>query len=220
MQKLPGSLTVEHITGRWGKFSSGILETSIGKFKVSDSTLDQFAPGTYQGEFWVNRIYYKTSPWRSGLFIQLMAEIARDGYVIQEADEADGLPTPAQAEPDLAETVAPGQIEALEAVVVQADAVTADASISAEAAKPMPHTPVGEASGSSDDLTLFGMELGPLVCALHSPIALDNTIEDRVQFRLQRDRLKALGYRFLVGEQQWYLNPVKAALPTSASQEG
>ena len=53
------------------------------QFKVSDSTLDQFAPGTYQGEFWVNRIYYKTSPWRSGLFIQLMAEIARDGYVIQ-----------------------------------------------------------------------------------------------------------------------------------------
>jgi hypothetical protein len=53
----------------------------------------------------------------------------------------------------------------------------------------------------SEDLQLFGVEIHPLFVN-GEDIALDPTVE-REQFRKQRDRLKASGYRFHAQSQKW-----------------
>ena len=52
-----GILTIREINGRNGAFKVGILNLSIGEFAVKDSLLDQFDPGTYEGEFQLERIF-------------------------------------------------------------------------------------------------------------------------------------------------------------------
>jgi hypothetical protein len=51
------------------------------------------------------------------------------------------------------------------------------------------------------DLKLFGLEIYDLFVA-GDDISLDPTV-DREQFRMQRDRLKASGYRFRAQSQVW-----------------
>jgi hypothetical protein len=56
-------------------------------------------------------------------------------------------------------------------------------------------TPATEAA----DVSLFGPDRWPL----GAEVKLDPTTVDRVIFRCQRDRLKALGYRFHTERQCW-----------------
>lgn len=205
MQKLPGTLKVEHVMGRRGRFSAGTLETSMGTFKVSDAALDQFEPGTYDGEFLVTRIYYKTSQWRNGLFVSLMAEIATNGYLIASADEspAEGAQVPpAQAEPDMAEPEHGTAGEPATATQFSKKSKVARDAGSTLNGQQQTATIPADLEGLQD---LFGIEIAPQVQARASAIALDAAIEDRFKFRKQRDCLKELGYRFQVANQTWYL---------------
>lgn len=52
-----GTLAIREINGRNGAFKVGTLNLSIGEFAVKDSLLDQFDPGTYEGEFRLERIF-------------------------------------------------------------------------------------------------------------------------------------------------------------------
>jgi len=195
MQILDGTLVVEVIKGSRGEFCVGTLKTSIGEFKVKDAALEEFDRGTYNGRFTIEKIYIESSRWRGGWFTNLMAKVTRDGYLI---DEKDLTPAPApsvQAEPD------------------PIDEQAASAAVARPVATPKPEKPatrpaVALADDDDDSLyvdpdeKLFGVELYPLFRQRAPVIALDNTI-DREQFRQQRDRLKANGYRFDPKTQQW-----------------
>ena len=54
-------------------------------------------------------------------------------------------------------------------------------------------------------MKLFGIELNELFVQRAARISLDPTV-DRVQFRSQRERLKAVGYQFDAKSQEWVLS--------------
>ena len=99
MEKLRGTLVVEEINGRRGPFCVGMLQTSIGDFKVTDKELDQFTPGRYQGEFLIEELRTKTVPWRQGTFTYIQALIAEGGFLIDEEDQAQDTGHTSQSEP-------------------------------------------------------------------------------------------------------------------------
>ena len=191
---LPGTLRIKRINGSNGPFCVGDLETEIGEFRVKDAVLDQFDEGTYAGQFWITQIF----PWSytayGRMVIEIRARLAdlqiegqrRNGgnKEIEEPDPVKETPSaaPAPALPQAAPEEAAGQSEQ------QAGAQT----------DPAEH----DAAASDDpDLALFGAELYASVQAGQA-VKLDPTI-DRIQFRGQRDRLKALHYKFDAGSQSW-----------------
>lgn len=222
---VPGHLSVEQIQGRRGAFCVGTLKLSIGEFKIKDSALDQFEPGLYSGHFTIEKIYTKGVPWRGGFFTELIAKIAPDGFLID--DEAGSEPAlPPQAEPDPADdhsATAPAISQQTAAPVEdsqppQAPPRARKAPVAPEAG--LPEAPVAqppaERSQTPDssqapkpveddpDLKLLGVEIYEQFIARAQGIALDPTV-DREVFRRQRDRLKAVGYRFDSKAQRWYL---------------
>lgn len=193
MEKLRGTLVVEEITGRRGPFCVGMLQTSIGDFKVTDKELDQYAPGRYQGEFLIEELRTKTVPWRQGTFTYIQALIAEGGFLIDAEDQAQGADKPVQSEPD------PLDVEdtATQTTPTATSAPVQHRRKPVEQQKP-------QAAAAGDDSSIFGIELYPLFAQRQSPIALDATV-DRQLFRQQRERLKEVGYRFISTEQHWVL---------------
>ena len=216
MEIIPGILVVEEIEGRRGRFSVGMLKTSIGDFKVKDSALDQFSPGDYKGRFMVESIYASSEPWRGGFYTSLRARICRDGYLIEEQNELPTVPTDqpaAQPEPDPLDT--PSLAELLPQNQPLPDAATppSEAELpgtSFDSAKPAVASESlsaadGENSAENDpDIKLFGYEIGPAFKRRENIIRLDTSV-DREMFRQQRNRLKDVGYRFDPKTQQWML---------------
>lgn len=197
MEKFNGTLIVEQIRGRHGPFCVGLLQTSIGQFKVKDKELDQFEPGNYHGQFLVEEIFTKAVPWRGGTFTELLARIAEGGFLIDEEQQT--------ADDDLPNT------QAIQAEPDPVDDDDQQTSVIAES-KPI-HTPhavrpqqvqaaKSAVSTTEDDLKLFGIELNALFVQRAARISLDPTV-DRVQFRSQRERLKAVGYQFDAKSQEW-----------------
>jgi hypothetical protein len=215
---VPGHLSVEQIQGRRGAFCVGTLKLSIGEFKIKDSALDQFEPGLYSGHFTIEKIYTKGVPWRGGFFTELIAKIAPDGFLIDdEAGSEQALPP--QAEPDPADdhnTAAPGVAQSpLPPVDDGRPSRPRKPSVAPEAGTPegQPSVQIALSHDSSQapkpadddtDLQLFGVEIFEQFLARAQGIALDPTV-DREVFRRQRDRLKAVGYRFDSKAQRWYL---------------
>lgn len=222
---VPGHLSVEQIQGRRGAFCVGTLKLSIGEFKIKDSALDQFEPGLYRGRFTIEKIYTKGVPWRGGFFTELIAKIAPDGFLIDdEADSEPGLPP--QAEPDPADdhsATAPAIAQQPVAPVEDSQAPQASPRARRTPLAPDAGMPEGEGAsppaqgsqtdestqapkpvGDDPDLKLFGVEIFEQFMARAQGIALDPTV-DREVFRRQRDRLKAVGYRFDSKAQRWYL---------------
>jgi Protein of unknown function (DUF3275) len=185
MQILDGTLLVEVIKGSRGDFCVGTLKTSIGDFKVKDAALEQFDRGSYSGRFSIDKVYIENTRWRGGWFTNLMAKVAEDGYQINDEDKSPAPAHSVQAEPDpLDDPIASKAVEKPEAAVPKVDRT--------------------QQFDTDPDMKLFGVELYPLFEQRAASIALDNTI-DREQFRMQRDRLKAHGYRFDPKTQQWQL---------------
>lgn len=193
MHILPGTLIVEEIQGRKGLFCVGTLKTSIGDFKVKDSALDQFAVGAYTGSFTIEKIFTKGVPWRGGFFTEIIAQIARDGFLIDKETDSPESTVPAlQAEPDPLDDSKLSALAAAENPGLAFDAAQADSVTSL----------VGTIKTADTDLQLFGLELQEKLTNGSQEIKLDPTVE-RQQFRLQRDRLKEMGYRFDFASQQW-----------------
>lgn len=200
MEKFNGTLIVEQIRGRHGPFCVGLLQTSIGQFKVKDKELDQFEPGNYRGQFLVEEIFTKAVPWRGGTFTELLARIAEGGFLIDEEQQIadDDLPNkqPIQAEPDPAdEDVHQSPVIPESKPLHTAPAARSQKDKNAQATGPT----------AEDDLKLFGIELNELFVQRAARILLDPTV-DRVQFRSQRERLKAVGYQFDAKSQEWVLS--------------
>lgn len=216
---VPGHLSVEQIQGRRGAFCVGTLKLSIGEFKIKDSALDQFEPGLYRGHFTIEKIYTKGVPWRGGFFTELIAKIAPDGFLID--DEASSEPAlPPQAEPDPAdESSASAASDQQPGVKPSGGTTNASQKPRKPVAGPLQGLPEGGPISSSTasnsrqanqpveehaDAELFGVEIYEQFVERAQGIALDPTV-DREVFRRQRDRLKAVGYRFDSKAQRWYL---------------
>ena len=207
MISLPGSLSIKKINGTRGAFCVGELHTDIGDFKVKSTILDQFEEGRYTGQFAVTRIFPNAYPY----FGKMVFEIRADISDLQLDDEGDQAPkqesVPAEPDP-LDEVAATAAVPQPEASQPEAPAPAQDQAGPERA--PIEAEPGSWSVLSDDDVPpaetdpdreLFGTELHAAV-ASGGQVKLDPTV-DRAKFRLQRDRLKALGYRFDASGQMW-----------------
>ncbi|WP_416192351.1 DUF3275 family protein [Neisseria sp. CCUG12390] len=185
---IPGKLTVIERNGRNGVFTVGELQTSIGAFQIKHRVLDQFPEGSYDGMFYLTRIYNQSNFAKGRIWVSLYADLDWEALQImaqnQEheiseslhiaAEQEEHLPTPNQAE-------AP----AVEPVTVS-EAVSGD-----------------NGFGSEEDGLIDSMERLEQVLATNpSSIHLDASIDDRNLFRQLRLRVKEAGYTYFHAQTQ------------------
>ena len=191
MITVPGTLSIRSIQGRNGVFSVGRLATEIGTFAVKDALLDQYEPGQYTGVFDIARIHPSVYPCHGQMVVEVRAKLA--GMALDAiASLPDNRPRDIAVDPIEPELSPP----------VETFSEPEEPPILAHALEPDAHGPGAppdgsEGEGNSDDALLFG-PLWPLGVALK----LDTTVA-RILLRRQRDRLKALGWRFDAKTQTW-----------------
>jgi hypothetical protein len=192
-----GNLRIKRINGSNGPFCVGDLETEIGEFRVKDAVLDQFDEGLYTGQFWIQQIY----PWSYSSYGRMVIEIRAKLADLQIDGRQRGAnsrdmqePDPAKETPTSPAAPTPSESQPSSAPAPQPDAEPDETGSAAADTADLADDP---------DWALFGDEIYALVLAREA-VKLDPTI-DRIQFRLQRDRLKALGYSFHAGSQSWQL---------------
>ena len=223
-----GTLTIERKQGRNGAFNVGDLHTEIGIFEVKDALIEEYEAGRYTGTFVISWIEPDSFSWRGRVFVKIRATLVE--IIVDDADEQEQLPPAPPPEPDPAEAPSPAprraDKRAARPVAPETDSATDSASsdddlkpkppIAGAEGQSAPHETAAQLDSDADerdlathcnadeqdaDKTLFGDELHELLLA-HQPIKLDPTV-DRIQFRAQRDRIKALGYRFDARLQTW-----------------
>ncbi len=196
MLKTKGTLQVKRIKqSRNGPFCVADLTTDFGEFKVKDPLLDQFAEGEYKGTFWISEIYLSQYVSFGRGVTELRARL-NDVQV----DTERGLPAGASKEPSELDPVdEPPRLrvrskpETPEAAPQPARRLTTRRGASKK----------NEADAeSAADRELFGDEIHDNVVR-RIPLKLDPTIDDRVRFRAQAERLGKLGFNFDAKRQTW-----------------
>ncbi|MCG7988397.1 MAG: DUF3275 family protein [Candidatus Thiodiazotropha sp. LLP2] len=176
---IDGVLTIRTINGSNGPFNVGRLITDLGEFSVKDTLLEQYEEGRYEGNFNITQIF-PSSYFAGGRFVvevrATLKSLSLDGV-----DDLKPEDTAVASEPD------------------PADDHPAPAKTAEKSEQPAEAKPESEAVTEEDesDESLFGT-LWPL----GTQVKLDPTV-DRLKFRLQRNRLKDLGYTFDPREQIW-----------------
>jgi len=184
-----GSLTIREIFGRHGAFKVGRLLTQLGEFSVKDALLDQYDPGTYEGNFGIGRIYPSYYVAGGRIVVEVRASI--ENMVLSGID--DQLPEePAFTEPDPMDTEP----------VHTDDCPTLDDHSKLSGSKADDFNDDSQDADDPEseldsDTALFG-SLMPLA----DSVKLDPTVK-RTVLRVQCDRLKALGYKFQPANQTW-----------------
>ena len=180
--RVSGSLTIREILGRHGPFKVGKLFTQLGEFSVKDALLDQYEPGTYEGNFGIGRIYPSYYVAGGRIIVEVRASV--ENMVLSGID--DQLPEePVFTEPDPMdmESVNTDDSPALEASSTSSDSDAGDTRDDDRNA----HDANEPESDLDSDAALFG-SLMPLA----DSVKLDPTVK-RAVLRVQCDRLKALG---------------------------
>jgi hypothetical protein len=95
MIKLSGKVVIRTIEGRNGSFNVGRLITEIGEFAAKRG-IEEFDPGTYEGDFAVSRIYPATYSAGGRSIVEVRADI--DSIALIDVDT-----NPAEPEPPLEE---------------------------------------------------------------------------------------------------------------------
>ena len=183
-----GVLTIRTIQGRNGPFNVGRLITDLGEFSVKDTLLEQYEEGRYEGNFNVTQIFPSSYLAGGRFVVEVRATIKSlnlDGVddLKPEDKEVASEPDPADNQPELTKTATPAHADQ-------------PAEVSTESG--------GEHDDDGGDEALFD-SLWPL----GTQVKLDPTV-DRLKFRLQRNRLKDLGYTFDPREQIWSNNSANA----------
>lgn len=80
-----GHMSVNAIKGRNGHFNVATLRADIGDFIVRYEGLDQYEPGTYEGEFIIRDIDVRIRPFGVGKIIEPVAYL--EGLNLYNADE-------------------------------------------------------------------------------------------------------------------------------------
>ena len=184
--RINGTLIVKEIKGASGRFCVGDLICSLGEFKVKEPILDQFEEGKYQGDFLIERFYLNSYVWRGKSTTDIRAkvmEVFLDTAEEGKVEEVQTEPDPISTEPASVSGDAPVQ-----AVVVSVVAPDDGVVLNPEC---------------QDLLNTFGVELGSQVFD-GKEVKLDPTV-DRALFRIQRDKLKAIGYAFDAKSQAWQM---------------
>lgn len=191
-----GSITIARKSGKRGDFNVGDLSTEIGEFEVKDALIEEFDPGKYTGRFVIDWIQPDSFTYRGRVFVKNRAKLAE--ILIDEGERGEP-PQQIPPEPDPIEAEAAG---AQPASTQPAIGLTPPNATQATCGTSGTKTNTDTSAASDDpDLTLFGAELHAQF-AKREPLQLDPTV-DRQQFRAQRDRLKAIGYRFNPKTQGW-----------------
>jgi len=183
-----GVLTIRTIQGRNGPFNVGRLITDLGEFSVKDTLLEQYEEGRYEGNFNVTQIF-PSSYLAGGRFVvevrATIKSLTLDGVddLKPEDKEVAAEPDPADNQPELTKAATPAHAGQPAEVNIESG---------------------GEHDDDGNDESLFD-SLWPL----GTQVKLDPTV-DRLKFRLQRNRLKDLGYTFDPREQIWSNNSANA----------
>jgi len=160
----------------------------LGEFAVKDTLLEQYEEGRYEGNFNVTQIF-PSSYLAGGRFVvevrATIKSLTLDGVddLKPEDKEVAAEPDPVDNQPESTKVAASDQ-----------------------ASQPVEVNNESEESDQDDggDEALFD-SLWPL----GTQVKLDPTV-DRLKFRLQRNRLKDLGYTFDPREQIWSNNSANA----------
>lgn len=189
--RVTGNLVIKEIRGANGRFCVGDLHTELGVFKIKEPVLDQFSEGQYQGEFLISRIFLSTYTWAGRLTTEMRAKVM--DIFLESADE--GKVEESQSEPDPISTEPPA--DRLPVAASTEEAASTDTPVPAVLIqKTADHVPEFQAL-----LDLFGADLADQVRD-RMEVKLDPSV-DRPLFRLQRDRLKEIGYVFDAKLQSW-----------------
>lgn len=184
MVRINGTLVVKEIKGANGKFCVGDLTTSLGDFKVKEPILDQFEEGRYEGEFVIERVFLNSYVWRGKSTTDIRARVTEIYLDTVDEGAVEEIPT----EPDPMTTD-----------VATSRTVTSSVESAPEPAPVLNTDEQDPARRALDEL--FGQDIAALVADTRE-VKLDPTV-DRAKFRVQRDRLKELGYRFDAKSQIW-----------------
>ncbi len=231
MISVPGTINIAERHGRFGTFNVGTLECSIGSFTVKDSSIEEFDPGIYHGDFVIEKIRPLSYLAGSRLVVEVRATLS----AILLSGDAEPLPS---------------HYESLERDPIEEDVEHShsDAPYSApgprsrgnyrprqsrqhlDAPQPPAHSAQGfvdqpeippQADYSSDtpyfgDATGYGpaphsfeppflpdaADLFGVLWPIGRVVKLDPTI-DRGLLRQQKGYLESNGYRFIAREQNW-----------------
>lgn len=188
-----GSITIVRKSGKRGDFNVGDLNTEIGEFEVKDALIEEFDPGKYAGRFVIDWIQPDSFTYRGRVFVKNRAKLAE--ILIDEGERGEPQQQmPPEPDPIEAEAAAPQPPSTQPATGLTSSDPT-------QATTGTESTTDTAAAADDPDLALFGAELHAQF-AKREPLQLDPTV-DRQQFRAQRDRLKAIGYRFNPKTQGW-----------------
>ena len=185
MINIPGCLVIRIINGKYGEFRVGQLQTEIGQFSVKDPMFDQYDEGRYDGIFCISRIYNGPYTVSNRVVIQLCADIHSvdlSSANIEQQQESE----PFEQDPIEKEQDSPALIDTPKELPESEE--TNDLGYSSE---PVVDGPDAEMR------KLFGT-----MWPLGQSVKLDSTV-DRQTFRLRRDKLLDLGYRFKAMGQVW-----------------
>ena len=185
--RVRGVIVITRKSSKYGDFNVGDLSTEIGVFEVKDQVIEEFEPGKYTGDFLIQWIAPDSFAWRGKVFVKNRATLAE---ILVDQDDGEAPPPAMPPEPDPIES--PAQQQSLNLSLERSPA----------AAPPIAERPTA-ALTAAGDAKLFGAELWALVTG-RLTMKLDPVAVDRQTFRQQRDRLKALAYRFDAKSQTWY----------------
>ena len=183
---VPGTLMIRDIPKRaGGSFKVGKLSTHIGQFEVKDPELDQYEPGTYSGNFCIDKIYPAHYIAGGKIVIELRAVLSC--FVLAGFDTETGDVEPLEVDPVDEEKTA------------SADSVPMDDIPASDGMKVMSLEEEQAFRLEQMDKDTFG-DLYPL----GAEVKLDPLV-GRAKLRSQCDRLKILGYKFQAARQTWAL---------------
>ena len=91
MIKLAGKVVIRTVEGRNGPFNVGRLITEIGEFAAKRG-IEEFDPGTYEGDFAVSRIYPATYSAGGRSIVEVRADI--DSIALIDVDTRPTEPEP------------------------------------------------------------------------------------------------------------------------------
>lgn len=205
MIKLPGTLIIRIITGKFGDFSVGQLQTEIGEFAVKDSMFDQYEEGRYEGDFVISKIYNGSYSVSNRVISQVCANI--DSVELSTADVEEQAEEAFEQDPIEKEQ----SLSTQDAKSIDQDTTTSLENDSASNVNVSSETiddnegDLGYESTTDTDTDVDSelRDLFGILWPLGQRVKLDSTV-GRSILRRQRDKLNdELGYTFKAVDQVW-----------------
>ncbi|MFH6973159.1 DUF3275 family protein [Neisseria sp. 23W00296] len=196
---IPGKLTVIERNGSRGIFTVGELQTQIGAFQIKHRVLDQFPEGSYDGMFYLTRVYNQSNFAKGRIWVSLYADLDWEQLQImaqnQVAEVSESLQMAGIAAEQEEEELLP--VRPAASATAPAPAETAESVCVSDAPDAVPMQ-------KEDDLADSMERLEGMLAAEMPVIRLDPSMDDRNLFRQMREAVKQQGYRFHAPTQSWH----------------